>query len=123
MWFPCVYIKRELIDRIGYWDERFDSFGDDFDFCVRAMLAGYNLGVTNAVTVRHEAYPGGGPSTFKRAGGPDWKKPDDVLQKFAAKYGVTMERLHEYFRTEDLALLQGHSPQRHEKTEAANGTR
>lgn len=109
MWFPCVYLKRELIGKVGDWDERFDSFGDDFDYSVRAELAGYRCAVTNAVTVRHDGAPSGGggvsggPSTFvKRAGPAGWKKPGGVLETFAAKYGVTLERLHEYIRTGEL---------------------
>src|SRR5208282_5087740 len=36
MWFPCIYIKREIIDKIGYLDEQFNDFGcDDFDYCIR----------------------------------------------------------------------------------------
>lgn len=105
MWFPCVYLKRECLNAVGEWDERFTSFGDDFDYCVRAEFAGYKCAVTNAVTVLHEAHPGGGPTTFKRAGGPDWKKPDDVLLVFAEKYGVTLDRLRAYFNAGDLKLL------------------
>src|ERR1041385_3796433 len=38
MWFPCIYIKRELINKIGYLDEQFNNFGsDDVDYCIRTM--------------------------------------------------------------------------------------
>lgn len=34
--------RRELVDRIGYLDERFSPYGfEDVDFCIRAMRAGY----------------------------------------------------------------------------------
>jgi hypothetical protein len=108
MWFPCVYVKRELIDRIGYWDEQFDSFGDDFDYSVRALFAGYRLAVTTAVTVEHGKPGPGGPPTFVRKGGTarHAEQKAETHAKLAAKYGVTRDRLAEYFRTGELAILQ-----------------
>lgn len=107
MWFPCVYIKRELIAAIGYWDERFDSFGDDFDFSVRAALAGYRSAVTNVVTVQHDGDAGGGPSTFVKRGGIAGynKQSAATFEKLMEKYGVTREVLMRYMRTGDLQLL------------------
>ena len=73
MWFPCVFLKRELIDKIGYLDETFNEFGsDDLDYCLRTVKAGYRLAVTTQVSVEHEAAPNGGPTTFSRAGD-GWK--------------------------------------------------
>ena len=70
MWFPCVYIKRELLDKIGFLDERFSGYGsDDLDFCLRAEMAGYKLAVTRLVTAWHEDGRGGGPTTFLKAMG------------------------------------------------------
>lgn len=108
MWFPCVYVKRELIDRIGYWDEQFDSFGDDFDYSVRALFAGYRLAVTTAVTVEHGKPGPGGPPTFVRKGGTarHAEQKAETHAKLAAKYGVTRDRLAEYVRTGELAILQ-----------------
>ncbi len=76
MWFPCVYIKRELINKIGYLDERFSDFGcDDLDYNIRTELAGYKLAVTNAVSVQHEFdRESGGPTTFvKNLGKDKWE--------------------------------------------------
>lgn len=61
--FVCIYIKRELISKIGYMDERFNQYGfDDDDYCRRTMLAGYTLAVTSNVDAIHEH----GTSTFKK---------------------------------------------------------
>ena len=41
---PCWLMKRELIDTIGYFDERFYPCQyEDIDFCIRARLAGYKI--------------------------------------------------------------------------------
>ena len=52
--FTCVYIKRALIDSIGFLDERFSGYGcEDDDYCLRARKAGWELAVTPEVVVRH----------------------------------------------------------------------
>lgn len=57
----CMLIKREVIDRIGLLDERF-NFGsfEDNDYCLRAMKAGYRLVVAGDTFVYHL-----GSQTFK----------------------------------------------------------
>jgi len=112
MWFPCVYIKRELINKIGYLDERFENFGsDDLDYCIRALLAGYSLGVTNKVAVQHEATDGG-PTTFvKNIGLQEYKKQEkNSFEKIIAKYNVTPENFAKFLTVGDLSLLSNQPP-------------
>lgn len=58
--FFCVAIKKAVIDKIGLLDERFTpgNFEDD-DFCLRAIDAGFRLGVARDVFIFHA-----GGSTF-----------------------------------------------------------
>ncbi len=51
----CTYIKREVIDKIGYLDdETFVGYGfDDVDYCRRVRNAGYKLAVAPMVSVQH----------------------------------------------------------------------
>jgi GT2 family glycosyltransferase/2-polyprenyl-3-methyl-5-hydroxy-6-metoxy-1,4-benzoquinol methylase/tetratricopeptide (TPR) repeat protein len=60
----CLLVKREVIDRIGVLDERFEvgCFEDD-DFCRRANDAGYQALIVRNVFVHHF-----GSVTFKAAG-------------------------------------------------------
>jgi len=52
--FACVYIKRELINQIGLFDEGFKYYGyDDADMCIRTIKAGWKLAITSDVVVRH----------------------------------------------------------------------
>jgi len=52
----CMFVKRELITRIGTMDaEAFPAgYGEENDFCQRAELAGYRNVVAGNVLVRHE---------------------------------------------------------------------
>src|SRR3954468_7244847 len=90
-WFPCVYIKRELIDKIGFLDEEFNNFGsDDLDYVLRTKLAGYEVAVAAQVVVHHEAGPKGGPTTFEKNVGFEetQKQMNASFQKLGKKYDI-----------------------------------
>lgn len=108
MWFPCVYIKRELIDKIGFLDEQFNLFGgDDLDYCIRAQKAGYKLAVTPRTKVQHEASPEGGPTTFvKNLGVEEWQNQQNkAWPKLLEKYRLTPQMLDLFLQTNDMKLL------------------
>jgi len=50
----CMAIRREVIEKIGGFDERF-GFGyfEDADFCLRAKKAGYRLRIAPHVEIQH----------------------------------------------------------------------
>lgn len=109
LWFPCVYIKREVIQKIGYLDERFSDFGsDDLDFCIRAKQAGYKLVVASNVSVKHEASPEGGPTTFvKNIGISGWQQQQTLAMiKLRQKYGVSEGTFQKFLYTGDVKLLE-----------------
>lgn len=69
--FVSVYIKRELLDCIGFLDERFSEYGyDDEDFCMRTKLAGYKLAVTPRIRINHGVGTDRS-STFRRSNSED----------------------------------------------------
>lgn len=39
----CMVIRREVIDQIGYLDEKFYAYQEDTDICTRARLAGWKV--------------------------------------------------------------------------------
>jgi len=41
--FSGVFLSKDKFERIGMFDERFFTYGEDFDVCYRANLAGYRL--------------------------------------------------------------------------------
>lgn len=53
--FFCVAMPRELIERVGFLDEKFGrgNFEDD-DFCLRVLKAGYKILIAEGVYVYHQ---------------------------------------------------------------------
>ncbi|OLP66715.1 hypothetical protein BACPU_00740 [Bacillus pumilus] len=53
----CLLVKRELIEDVGLFDERFvyGSFEDD-DLCVRSLLKGYQLQIVHDSFVHHHGH-------------------------------------------------------------------
>jgi GT2 family glycosyltransferase len=39
----CIYIKREVLEKIGYFDEKFVAYREEVDLCLRAREAGYTV--------------------------------------------------------------------------------
>lgn len=80
--FICVYIKRDLINKIGFLDEEFNEYGyDDVDYCRRTQQAGYELAVTPFVTIIHW---GDAHATFSR--NPVWSLEKN-RETFRKKWG------------------------------------
>lgn len=108
MWFPCIYIKREVIDKVGYLDDQFCKFGcDDLDYCLRVKQAGYKLCVTNKAVIKHEASPEGGPTTFvKKLGVAEWQNQQaESLSKLLKKYDTTANIMDKVIKGADISLL------------------
>lgn len=109
-WFPCVYIKRELIDKIGYLDESFNDFGsDDLDYVLRARIAGYKVVITANITVQHEAGPQGGPTTFeKNIGFEEFQRQQATSYvKLSKKYCVDQYIFQRAVTTGNVSALKG----------------
>lgn len=65
--FVFVYIKREVIEKVGYLDERFEGYGcEDIDYCYRARKAGFKVGFANQVTIQHGLNGNEHQTTFRR---------------------------------------------------------
>jgi GT2 family glycosyltransferase len=79
--FICVFLKREMIEKIGYFDEQFSAYGyDDFDIFLRARDAGFKTAVTPNVLVNH----GHGSATFERN---TYQNYTSNRHKFEQKWG------------------------------------
>ena len=55
----CMLIRREVIDQIGYLDERFFAYQEDADFCFRARQAGWQVYYVPSAQIIHFGSMGG----------------------------------------------------------------
>jgi GT2 family glycosyltransferase len=55
----CMLIRREVVEQIGYLDERFFAYQEDADFCLRASRAGWQVYYVPAARVMHYGGRGG----------------------------------------------------------------
>jgi GT2 family glycosyltransferase len=55
----CMLIRREVIDQIGYLDERFFAYQEDADFCYRARQAGWRIYYMPQAQIIHYGGQGG----------------------------------------------------------------
>jgi GT2 family glycosyltransferase len=77
--FPCVHIKRNLIDNVGPMDESITGYGgDDNEYCSRARGCGWITAVTSKVVVQH----GDGKARLGDGRGFSWNL------SFMRKYGI-----------------------------------
>lgn len=52
----CLYVRRAVFDAIGVFDAAFDpGYGEESDFSMRALAAGFEIVVANDVLVRHRS--------------------------------------------------------------------
>lgn len=50
-----MLVRSEAFDSLGGFDERFFMYCEDFDFCARLRLAGWQLHIAKDIVVMHEA--------------------------------------------------------------------
>lgn len=50
----CLYVHRRVFDAIGMLDESFFMYGEDVEFCHRATLKGFSLGVVEGINLYHK---------------------------------------------------------------------
>jgi glycosyltransferase involved in cell wall biosynthesis len=88
----CLLVRRDVLERIGNWDERFHPgyFVDD-DLSVRAREAGFRLVVAQDVYVHHF-----GSRTFKGLGIDTNKQLKENFQRFQDKWGQEYAAGYQY---------------------------
>jgi GT2 family glycosyltransferase len=55
----CMMIRREVIDQIGYLDERFFAYQEDADYCFQAQNAGWKIYYIPTAKIYHYGGKGG----------------------------------------------------------------
>lgn len=54
--FACVYLRRELMDAVGFLDEDYFSYYEDTDYCFKALAAGFRVVLCGALTISHRQH-------------------------------------------------------------------
>ena len=73
----AMLVRREVVDEVGGFDERFHMYGEDDEWCLRMARAGWRLVFEPAAVVFHH----GGQSVAKR-----WGDAEKVRVKLEAAY-------------------------------------
>src|SRR3989344_8476608 len=50
----CMFVKREVFEKIGYFDEKYFLYLEDMDFCMRAKKAGFRIIFEPSAVVSHK---------------------------------------------------------------------
>jgi glycosyltransferase involved in cell wall biosynthesis len=102
----CLLIYRELIDKIGYFDESYGLGGwEDNDYCIRAKLAGYDLYIASKSLVVHKAH-----QVYRLNGMNHLEKDTENRERYLNKfYGILLEygKLYDMYQAEDMAVKTG----------------
>ena len=73
----ALLVRRELIDRIGGFDEQFEMYSEDHEWCWRMRRAGWRVVFDPSATVTHQ----GGVSAAKR-----WSNEEQLRVKLDAEF-------------------------------------
>ena len=55
----CMFIRREVVEQIGYLDERYFAYQEDTDYCLQARKAGWKVYFVPTAQVIHHGGKGG----------------------------------------------------------------
>nr|WP_300998939.1 glycosyltransferase [Methanoculleus sp.] len=102
----CMYIKREALERVGYFDEESfgKGYGEENDFCMRAKSYGYKHVLCDDTFVFHK-----GEGSFSARKAELCRKNLEVLSQKHPKY---LPIVHEYIQSNPLVELHENIRQR-----------
>ena len=85
-----MFIKKKVIDKIGFFDESYFMYYEEVDYCYRAKTAGFKIGVDSKLNYEHFETSQDNP-----------KKEFYLLKnrfKFLWKYGSIKQKIREFIR-------------------------
>ncbi len=60
----CFMVKREVIEKLGYFDDRLFAYYEDFDYILRILAHGYELWYTGKASIYHKVSQTAGVGSF-----------------------------------------------------------
>jgi O-antigen biosynthesis protein len=82
----CLMVRKEVLDEVGYFDERFFMYAEDVDFCHRVTQAGWKLYYMSEAEIIHIA---GAASQKASSHFPVLMKCDSILKLMEKYYGAS----------------------------------
>jgi GT2 family glycosyltransferase len=82
----CLMIRKEVLDEVGYFDERFFMYGEDVDLCRRITQAGWKLYYMSEAEIIHVA---GAASKKTSSHFPVLMKCESISKLMEKYYGLT----------------------------------
>jgi GT2 family glycosyltransferase len=82
----CLMVRKEVLDNVGYFDERFFMYGEDVDLCHRITQAGWKLYYMSEAEIIHV---GGAASKKTSSHFPVLMKCDSISKLMEKYYGLT----------------------------------
>ncbi len=91
----CMLVDQELINDIGYFDERFFAYQEDSDYCLRAINSGWKVYYNPNSMVIHKGGHGGSNSVPFRAIF-EWHRSYILyyFKHFSKDYGIVFNSLY-----------------------------
>ena len=90
----CLYIKREVLDKVGYFDEKTfgKGYGEENDFCFRCFKYGYRHVLCDTAYVQHK-----GAQSFGEKG--------SHLNELEEKYPKIMKEVGWWYAKRDIKII------------------
>src|SRR3990167_4804301 len=85
-----MFIKKEVINKVGLFDESFFLYYEEVDYCTRAKQQGFKIGIDSKLVYKH--YEVSGRNDLKEF----YLKKNRL--KYLLKYGSFKQKLYEFIR-------------------------
>jgi GT2 family glycosyltransferase len=89
----CLMVRREVLEQIGYFDERFFMYGEDVDLCRRITDAGWKLYYMSEVKIAHLVAGASGNSTNQFSTLMKCESISKLMEKYYGKVGKLSYRI------------------------------
>ncbi|MBC8175027.1 MAG: glycosyltransferase [Candidatus Marinimicrobia bacterium] len=103
----CMFIRRDVFDKVGYFDEDFFMFGEDLDFCFRTIENGYKIHYLPTTQIIHYKGESVKVAQFDSIRSfydamnlfveKHFSKTTSMLTRFGLKLGIWLKRLLAFF--------------------------
>jgi len=99
----CLFFRRELIDKIGYWDEKIKIYAEEDDWCQRVKKIGYKVVYYPEAKFIHHHAKGGTHALGKNKADKIYYR--DMLTYFKKYHGVFFYIIYKFILSITIPIL------------------